>query len=230
DKNGTTIVDLGAYEYYNNPDLDGDGLLDSWERQIIDADPNDGIRTYADVDPNADFDNDGLANKDEYARATSPLNPDCDGDTLSDGAEVHTHSTNPLAADSDADKFGDAIELAHGMNPNASDTSLFNHVATVIGSSAVEMSAAGLYTEAAIRNLYVGTPLLAVDLAAAEVAIDLQVECSDSLTSGSWQPFDFSSPDWSRTATGWLHHAPGSHCFYRIFLGERPARDDRTIR
>jgi hypothetical protein len=222
DKNGTTTVDLGAYEYYNNPDMDGDGLLDSWEQQLIDANPNDGITTYAEVDPNADYDNDGLANKDEYARTTSPLNPDCDGDSLTDGAEVHTHSTNPLAADTDADKFGDAIEISHGMNPNASDASLFNHVTAIISSSAIEMSAAGLYTEAAIRNLYVGTPLLAVDLAAAEVAIDLRVEWSDSLTTGSWQPYDFSSPDWTRSDTGWLHHTPDSHCFYRIFLGERP--------
>ncbi len=47
-------------------DVDGDGMDDAWEQQIIDANPGDGIETIEDVLPDHDYDGDGLNNYDEF--------------------------------------------------------------------------------------------------------------------------------------------------------------------
>ena len=78
-----------------NTDTDGDGLPDGWEQQIIDADPGDGIETFADVLPGDDFDGDGVTNADEFANGISPINPDSDGDGYNDGQEIAA-GTSPL--------------------------------------------------------------------------------------------------------------------------------------
>ncbi len=51
-------------------DSDGDGLPDSWEFDVIDSDPNDGIETLAQVDPQGDIDGDGMRNDHEYIAGT----------------------------------------------------------------------------------------------------------------------------------------------------------------
>ena len=78
-----------------NTDTDGDGLPDAWEQQIIDADANDAIVTFADVLPGDDFDDDGVTNADELANGISPINPDSDGDGYNDGQEIAA-GTSPL--------------------------------------------------------------------------------------------------------------------------------------
>jgi outer membrane protein OmpA-like peptidoglycan-associated protein len=71
----------------------------------------------------ADPDGDGLTNNEEKQLGTDKSNPDTDGDTLKDGAEVKTHSTNPLKADSDGDGLKDNEEImTHKTNPNKADT------------------------------------------------------------------------------------------------------------
>jgi hypothetical protein len=53
-------------------DKDNDRLPDSWEQQIVDADPDDDIFSVADVRPNDDFDGDGSSNWLEYLMGTDP--------------------------------------------------------------------------------------------------------------------------------------------------------------
>lgn len=67
-------------------DTDHDGLPDSWEKKIVDANPNDNINTIADVRPEDDFDGDGESNLAEWTYGSDPTNPmsarcgDMDGD------------------------------------------------------------------------------------------------------------------------------------------------------
>ena len=63
----------------------------------------------------ADTDGDGL--NDNVENTTDPLDPDADGDTLLDGAEIFTHNTDPADSDSDDDTFEDQAEIAAGTDP-----------------------------------------------------------------------------------------------------------------
>lgn len=95
-------------------DTDGDGLSDAWENQQF-----GNLNQTASGDP----DTDGLDNMGEFTRATNPNNPDTDGDTLTDGAEVNTHRTDPLRVDTDADTLSDATEVnVTKTDPTKADT------------------------------------------------------------------------------------------------------------
>ena len=79
----------------NNPDTDGDGLPDSYEQTIIDANPampSTDWRTSWDRCAPAvtDFDDDGASDAQEYANGTNPLDSDSDDDGLLDGVEDDT--------------------------------------------------------------------------------------------------------------------------------------------
>jgi len=52
-------------------DVDGDGMDDTVEQQIVDADPHDDINSIDDVLPGDDFDGDGLSNGAEAVAGTS---------------------------------------------------------------------------------------------------------------------------------------------------------------
>ena len=54
-------------------DSDADGMPDSWEQQIVDADSSDAIEGVNDVLPGDDFDQDGISNLDEYIAGTSSI-------------------------------------------------------------------------------------------------------------------------------------------------------------
>ena len=68
-------------------DLDGDGLPDAWE---------DFYFPGTNVNPNVDYDSDGLTAAQELAAGTNPTLADSDGDGYSDGTEVACGS-NPLS-------------------------------------------------------------------------------------------------------------------------------------
>jgi hypothetical protein len=89
--------------------------------------PNEDLDT-------ADFDNDGIANKDEVeppegVSQTDPLNPDTDGDGMPDGWEVD-HNLDPndatgdngAAGDPDHDGLNNLDEYLNETNPNNSDS------------------------------------------------------------------------------------------------------------
>ncbi len=91
----------------NNPDSDGDGLLDGAEVNLYATDPS-----------HTDSDRDGLLDGDEInVYATNPAKRDTDGDGLWDGDEVNVHGTNPNHADTDGDGLLDSYELAKGFDP-----------------------------------------------------------------------------------------------------------------
>ncbi len=117
--------DIGAYEYKELDDADGDGLPTYWEIQygLNPASTNDPDGAGSDLEP------DLLTNLEEYQRGTDPSNADTDGDGIIDGDEVFGRYptpgtgiiTDPTSADSDGDGFDDKYELDNDSNPtNAS--------------------------------------------------------------------------------------------------------------
>ena len=100
----------------NNPDSDGDTVLDGDE----DTD-NDGLTDRVEfvhgLDPMdgsdalADFDGDGLTNAEEVAFGTGIFAPDSDNDGLTDGEEVNTFGTDPLNDDTDGGGRTDGDEV-----------------------------------------------------------------------------------------------------------------------
>jgi hypothetical protein len=74
------------------------------------------------LDP--DTDGDGISDGDEAnTHGTDPLNPDHDGDGLSDGDEINNHRTNPLKPDTDDDGLTDHEEVTrYRTNPLLQDT------------------------------------------------------------------------------------------------------------
>jgi alpha-galactosidase len=101
-------------------DSDGDGLPDSFELAYT-TPPSATSMT-----PSGDLDSDGLTNLQEYQCGTIPNNPDTDGDTLQDGAEVAGAGarppTNPLLADTDGDGLSDGVESNTGTWVSAANT------------------------------------------------------------------------------------------------------------
>jgi hypothetical protein len=95
------------------PDVDGDGLLDSWEQLHfgnIEAQDSAG-----------DPDEDGSNNTEELAAGTDPNNADSDGDDLADGEEADL-GTDPNVADTDRDGHDDGAEVAANSDPLDSES------------------------------------------------------------------------------------------------------------
>ncbi len=95
-------------------DADGDGVANGIDNCPTTANPDQGNNDgdgQGDLCDNDD-DNDGLLDTYEIKKSggTDPLNPDSDGDGLSDGEEVNTLGTNPLEPDSDGDGVGDLVD------------------------------------------------------------------------------------------------------------------------
>ncbi|HPG00958.1 MAG TPA: right-handed parallel beta-helix repeat-containing protein, partial [Kiritimatiellia bacterium] len=106
---GTSIADLGAFEYVDD---DQDGLPDTWENETLGG--LDVVSGDGDVDRDGA---DGLCNADELDLGTDMFASDSDDDGLSDGEEVHLHGTDPLCADTDGDGATDGYESRHGTDP-----------------------------------------------------------------------------------------------------------------
>ena len=102
-------------------DEDQDGLPDTFEQGIIDADPNDEVSGLEDVSDVTDFDNDGVSDAAEHAAQTDPIDSDSDDDGSDDGAEAAA-GTDPLDEDSDNDGLLDGVETGTGIFVDANNT------------------------------------------------------------------------------------------------------------
>lgn len=130
DSDDDTLLDgIEVNTHLTNPlskDTDGDTLRDQWE--ILNGlDP---------LVPNSlsDPDGDGLKNLSEQLLRLNPLSSDSDADGIPDGAEdpdkdtltnlaeINTHSTNPIRKDTDEDGLPDNWEVEHGLDPTSSAT------------------------------------------------------------------------------------------------------------
>ncbi len=73
-EDGTVVV--AGIQYFvpeeDTEDGDADGLVDTWELQIVEADPNDPLVAVKDVLRNDDFDGDGATNAEEFTANTDP--------------------------------------------------------------------------------------------------------------------------------------------------------------
>ncbi|GAA5484288.1 BNR-4 repeat-containing protein [Haloferula sargassicola] len=106
-------------------DTDADGMPDSWEQQIVDADATDALVAIADVLPGGDFDGDDQTNLEEYYAGSNPIvfnaPGDSDNDGLPDGWEViwfDSLSQGP-AGDPDGDGFSNLEECEGGSDPTS---------------------------------------------------------------------------------------------------------------
>jgi len=109
DQADTDCDGLGDLEEYIlgisplQPDSDGDGMNDGWERRYMGAGFDPTVDNAADSNPSndidADPDGDGLENGEECEWGTDPGDPDTDGDGINDGAEVAQNSDPTDAGD-----------------------------------------------------------------------------------------------------------------------------------
>ena len=114
-----SVIDGPLFAFYVT-DSDGDGFPDAYELEHTNPPSPTALN------PEDDIDDDGLTNMEEYLLGTSPSNPDTDGDTLKDGAELDgvdlRPATDPLLEDTDGDGFDDGIETNTGTYVSATDT------------------------------------------------------------------------------------------------------------
>lgn len=105
-----------------NTDSDGDGIPDDFEVTKDFLDPNDP------TDALEDQDSDGLTNIEEFDGPGDMENPDTDGDSLLDGAEVHRMvdgapaPTDPENPDTDGDDSPDGEEINRMVDGAAAPT------------------------------------------------------------------------------------------------------------
>ena len=97
-----------------NPDTDGDGLLDGFELQ-------NGFDPLVPGEATLDSDGDGLDNLGEQEAGTDPFDADTDGDGIADGAEVALGG-DPTSVDGDNDGVADnADNCVLTFNPDQID-------------------------------------------------------------------------------------------------------------
>ncbi len=116
----------------NNPDTDGDGLLDGQEVDIY-GEVGLWLGEFNTEAMNPDTDGDGLLDGQEVDTNgvypwlgeynTSASNPDMDNDGLLDGEEVNVYGSDPNNSDSDGDGLLDGEEVNYyGSDPMNSDS------------------------------------------------------------------------------------------------------------
>ncbi len=132
DTDGDGLSDSAEATFGSDPlvvDTDGDGLNDKQEQDagtdpvledsdsdgLTDKQELDGVGTapniYTSLPLNPDSDGDTLSDGDEAAFGTNPNVEDTDGDNLTDSDEVNEYFTDPTLADTDSDGLSDRAEI-----------------------------------------------------------------------------------------------------------------------
>jgi hypothetical protein len=135
----------GAFLYYGASDMDGDGMVDSWELAygLDPRDPSDG---------DGDLDNDRLSNIAEHHAGSSPTVVDTDSDGVSDYLEV-IHGSNPTDSADSANLFyvakwgDDGSGTGSSIAPWASITHALAAVAASVANPIAFYVAKGSYCE-----------------------------------------------------------------------------------
>jgi len=117
-------IDVQGVQSTGIVDADGDGMPDSFELAHTYPPSATALLPAADLEHAGA--GDGLTNLEEYQKGTDPNDPDSDGDTLEDGAEVagagSRPATDPAKADTDGDGLRDDVETHTGIFVSALDT------------------------------------------------------------------------------------------------------------
>lgn len=107
---------------HNKEDSDDDGIPDGIEIYITRTDPQDSDSDNNGIyDGDEDIDEDGLSFNEEVDEGTLFFNSDTDDDRLLDGDEVNIYHTDPLEPDTDGDAISDYEEVMLGRNPKVKD-------------------------------------------------------------------------------------------------------------
>ncbi len=106
-----------------SPDTDGDGLPDGYELYTLyPILLHNGYDESAGINPEDDYDEDGLTNLEEYRAGTNPGVADTDGDNISDAEEVNNNYAVATLSDTDNDGVTDGVEMKQGMDPMEQDS------------------------------------------------------------------------------------------------------------
>ncbi len=117
--------DAGNVAEYVQKDTDNDVLPDDYEIDTLYPIlilQGKGLHDIEEINPEDDYDEDGLTNGEEYEEGTNPGAKDTDGDGLNDYEEVKKYHTKPLLYDTDEDGLGDGTEVVNGFDPLKKDT------------------------------------------------------------------------------------------------------------
>lgn len=88
------------------------------EEVVIEEEPETAVPA-APAAP-VDTDRDGLTDEEEVRLGTATRSADTDNDTLSDSDEIKVWGTDPLNPDTDGDSYIDGAEVTNGYNPKGS--------------------------------------------------------------------------------------------------------------
>lgn len=81
-------------------------------------DNNNATSSAPAMEQSKDSDQDGLTDDEETVLGTNPNDADSDHDGLFDREEVKVYKTDPLNPDTDGDTYSDGAEVKSGYNPN----------------------------------------------------------------------------------------------------------------